>query len=367
MIKMFSAFTGIGSPEMALRNINANYEVVGISEVDKFAILAYKAIHCNNEDIVVDRNMDDLLYDMTKCNIAYNFSTNKKEMPTKKEDIVSLYKAHKLSKNYGDIRLINEKELPEFNMFTYSFPCKNISIAGEQAGFSKGGNTQSSLLWECERIIAHKKPKYLLMENVKNLVSKKHIAGFHLWIDRLKELGYTSEYKVLNGCNYNIPQNRERVMMVSVLSDKCPKLPLGQLTNSSVDDLAECHKHVDLNLSYNAESVNIFKTTALPMQLNHIGNINGKTHSNNRVYSAIGYCPTLNSMNGGNRQPKIDFNNITRRLSTLECWRLMGFSDEDHAKAKKVIPKSKLYERAGRGIVVPMLESIFKSMGFANV
>ena len=93
-------------------------------------------------------------------------------------------------------------------------------MAGKQDGLVKGSGTQSALLWECERIIRCKKPKYLLMENVKNLIGKRHIDEFNNWIDTLSDIGYTSYYKVLNGKDYKVPQNREGVIMISILDNK---------------------------------------------------------------------------------------------------------------------------------------------------
>lgn len=366
-VKVFSTFTGIGSPEMALRNIGCDYEVVGISEVDRHAIIAYDAIH-NLSSLVKVEASDYMVEEMREANIAYNFSTGKDEMPRGKKDILALYEAHKRSLNYGDIRLINASELPSFDLFTYSFPCKNISVAGEQSGLSKDSGTQSSLLWECERIIKEKKPRYLLMENVKNLVGNSHIDQFKEWIAVLSDLGYSSKYKVLNASDFGIPQNRERVMMVSVLGGDCPDLPIGKKTSNSVSMIAEPHDSVCKGLIYK-EGMIVFKSDikVLHSQLNHVGNIDGKTHSNKRVYCSMGYSPTLNSMNGGNRQPKIMFSDCSRRLSPIECWRLMGFYDSDFRGVEKLLPKSKLYERAGRGIAIPMLEEIFKNMGFGNV
>ena len=124
MIKIFEAFAGYGSQLMALKRLNIPFESIGISEIDKYAIKAYEAIHGQVE-------------------------------------------------NYGDITKIDWNTVPEFNLFTYSFPCTDISTAGKQAGLTKGSNTRSSLLWECEKAIATKKPKFLVMENVKALINKK--------------------------------------------------------------------------------------------------------------------------------------------------------------------------------------------------
>lgn len=124
---------------------------------------------------------------------------------------------HGETKNYGDIYTIDETKLPYFDMITYSTPCQDFSVAGKGKGGDKGSGTRSSLLWECERIIRAVKPKYLLMENVKNLLSDKHRHNFNEWFKVLESMGYTNYYKVLNAKDYGIPQNRERVFCVSIL------------------------------------------------------------------------------------------------------------------------------------------------------
>ena len=170
MIKVFEAFAGYGSQRMALENIGVEHEVVGISEFDRFAVASYEAIHGEVN-------------------------------------------------NLGDITKIKVEDVPDHDLFTYSFPCQDISLAGKGLGFERGKSTRSGLLWECERIIKAKKPKYLLMENVKNLVSKKFMPGFQEWIDLLESIGYKNYWEVLNSKHYGIPQNRERVFMVSILGE----------------------------------------------------------------------------------------------------------------------------------------------------
>ena len=127
MLRVFEAFAGIGSQSMALRNLNIDYEVVGISEVDKWALLAYDTIH--NEPYNIDiPSKEDMLKEFERRHIAYNFSSGKSEIPRGIKDITKLYKAHIRSKNYGDIRLINPSELPSMDLFTYSFPCVSSSL-----------------------------------------------------------------------------------------------------------------------------------------------------------------------------------------------------------------------------------------------
>src|SRR5574344_2862667 len=170
MLRVFESFAGIGTQRMGLERAGIDHEVVGICEIDRFAIDSYQAIHGETE-------------------------------------------------NYGDISKIDTKDLPDFDLFTYSFPCTSISKAGKRKGFKKGSGTQSSLLWECERIIEAKRPKYLLMENVKALTFKKNLPGFEKWLEILRNLGYKNYSKVLNAKDYGVPQNRERVFCISILDD----------------------------------------------------------------------------------------------------------------------------------------------------
>ena len=372
MLKIFESFAGIGSQRMALRNLGIDFEVVGISEVDKYALLAYDAIH-NKQEYVEEKTKEEMLKEFEDKHIGYNFSTNKSEIPKKYEDIKKLYDAHIRNKNYGDIRLIDPSELPEIDLFTYSYPCKNISIAGKSDGLIEGSGTQSSLVWECFKIIKCCKPKYLLMENVKNIVGKKHISQFNIICQKLNELGYNNYWKVMNGKDYGVPQNRERVIMISIRKDidnKSYHIPKPIELNKCVKDLLEINVDNKYYISLDKLIIknNIIYNQKCENKLIEVGLLNTKgRESNRRVYHENGLCPTINSMNGGNRQPKIfiqkENNYKLRKLTPLECWRLMGFKDEDYYKAKEIgLPESKLYERAGRGIVVPMLEEIFKEL-----
>lgn len=360
-LRVFSTFTGIGCAEIALKEIGVKVINIGISEVDKSALIAYDAIHSKVKDMQYPSKEEMINY-FKKINIGYNFSTNKSEIPKSINEIKKLYKASKINNNYGDIRKINPIAIPDFDLFTYSFPCKNISIIGKQDGLSKDSKTQSSLLWECEKIIKEKKPKYLQMENVKNLVSKKHISELNEWIEVLNKLGYKSTYKILNASNFCVPQNRERIIMISTLGDNFPIIQEGYKTLLSVNDIMQINQ--DLSLYIKDNKYDLFENREMKIsQLNHIGNLKGKPHANKRLYCSYGYCPTLNSMNGGNRQPKVYIGKYARKLSPLECWRLMGLKDEYFYKAKEAgLSNSKLYERAGRGIVIPMLQSVFIDM-----
>lgn len=172
MLKVIELFAGVGAQAEALKRANIKHEVIAISEIDKYAIQTYRKLH--------------------------GWVTN-----------------------LGDIKKI--KELPQADLWTYSFPCTDISISGQMKGFDKDSNTGSSLLWEVQRLLEKGKdngtlPRFLLMENVKNIVSKRFLPLFQTWVDYLSSLGYKSFYKVLNARDYNVPQNRERCFMISVLN-----------------------------------------------------------------------------------------------------------------------------------------------------
>lgn len=122
-------------------------------------------------------------------------------------------------RNVGDICKVDPSSLPDCDLITYSFPCQDISNAGKQAGFSKGSGSRSSLLWECEKIFRAKRPRFLLLENVKALIQKKFMPFFNEWLATLDTLGYDTYWKVLNAKDFGVAQNRERVFALSILRD----------------------------------------------------------------------------------------------------------------------------------------------------
>lgn len=172
MLTVNELFAGIGAFRKALIRMGLPHKVVGISEIDRFAIKSYEAIYGE-------------------------------------------------VRNYGDISKV--EKLDYADLWTYGFPCQDISLAGKQAGVVQGV-TRSGLLYEVERLLRRAKedgelPKYLIMENVKNLVGKKFKNDFLAWCRTLEELGYKNEWQVLSAANYGVPQKRERVFCVSVRAD----------------------------------------------------------------------------------------------------------------------------------------------------
>lgn len=121
-------------------------------------------------------------------------------------------------RNVGDICKVSPEELPDCDVITWSFPCQDISTAGKQNGLAKDSGTASSLAWECMKIFRAKRPKFLLMENVKALTQQKFMPDFMRLQKELEDMGYTNFLQVLNAKDYGVPQNRERVFMVSILN-----------------------------------------------------------------------------------------------------------------------------------------------------
>ena len=213
MLRVFEAFSGVGAQHMALRNIGKEFEIVATSDIDENAILAYYYVHCNFEKVNKDVNKKEIIdYLLLK-----GISTQKKLANKPSEDLEELYNASIISKNLGDITKIDINNIPDHDLFTYSFPCQDISSVGTRKGLDSGSGTRSSLLWECKRIIENKKPKYLLLENVKNLTTGKHKENFLAWLDYLEKQGYDNSWDILDAKDYGIPQRRPRTIVVSKL------------------------------------------------------------------------------------------------------------------------------------------------------
>lgn len=173
MLKYLSLFSGIGSPEQALKNLGIKFELFGFSEIDKYAIKSYCAVHGVDESL-----------------------------------------------NLGDITKIDVESLPlDIDLITHGSPCQDFSVAGNGKGGDLGSGTRSSLMWNTVAICEHCKPKYVIWENVKNVLSKKHRHNFDKYLEEMERIGYNNYYKVLNAKDYGVPQNRERIFVVSIRKD----------------------------------------------------------------------------------------------------------------------------------------------------
>lgn len=301
MLKLLSLFSGIGAPEQALKNIGVQFELIAFCEIDKYATMSYCAVH----------GVDDSL-------------------------------------NLGDITKIDVPSLPtDIDLITHGSPCTDFSIAGKGAGGDIGSGTRSSLMWNTVDIVRHCKPKYVLWENVKNLLSAKHRHNFDSYLDVMNELGYNNYYKVLNAKDYGIPQNRERIFTISIRKDidngsfKFPdpvelKLRLKDMLDQDVDDkyylpqskVEKITLHQDIRTGLLANQGTEYQhdtdvaSTLLardhkgfgnqPMncliEAKRIGGIfdNEKSkHQAGSIWDKEQLAPTLDTMQGGWRQPSI--------------------------------------------------------------
>lgn len=358
-MRIIELFAGIGACSKALKNIGIDVEIVDAVEIDKYAIKSFNAIHGTNFDV---------------------------------QDIM------KWDKYYEDI-----------DMITHGSPCQDFSVAGKQAGGDIGSGTRSSLMYETIRIVGKIRPKYVLWENVKNLLSKKHKHNFDSYIETMNTLGYNSYYQVLNAKDYGVPQNRERVYTISIRKDIDKgnfKFPEKEELKLRLKDILE--DKVDEKYYLSDEQVNKIQTSNFMqkkkiiqekeysdtilardwkdpkcVRIGGIFDTENSKHQAGSIYDKDSISPTLDVMQGGYRQPMIEVignyspsnhdasrivnnNGIAptvkenhgtvtatncnlriRKLTPKECWRLMAFSDEDFEKAQSVpTSNTQLYKQA---------------------
>lgn len=305
MLKILELFGGIGACSKALERLGIDFEIADYVEIDKYAVKSFNAIHGTGFE---------------------------------PQDICEW-----------------DKDI-EVDLIMHGSPCQDFSIAGLQSGGDEKSGTRSSLLYETVRIVSKLRPKYVVWENVKNVLSQKHVHNFQNYLDRMDDLGYQNYYEVLNAKDYGIPQNRERVFVVSVRKD--------------IDKRFSFPKRMQLDVSWK----DLLQTESIPknvilseLDLEKVSNFNrgryrfgGAIIKNQKIYNTI---TSMYSKTGGNSMkiPVFGQNNY-RILTPKECWRLMGFDDEDFAKAEKVNSNTQLYKQAGNSIVVNVLEAILKNL-----
>lgn len=416
MIRLLSLFSGIGAFETALKRLNIQFETVAYCEIDKYASKAYSMLHGISEDL-----------------------------------------------NLHDVRTADVSNLHDIDLVTYGFPCQDISLSGRQKGFynNEGNKTRSGLFFDALRIIKETKPKYAIAENVKALTCKKFTEEFSAVLGGLSDAGYSNYYSVLNAKDFGIPQNRERVFIVSIRKDidtadfrfpngKTLLLRLKDMLEENVPErffldekrggvkkLLDSLEQEDTQsilepviaasrgrnkdnpgdrtagipteqrLEINSDGLCNTLTTVqkdnyvLEPAIRQIGNVTISERNNpnaGRVYDPDGISPTLDTFQGGNRQPCIivkgelkgpdtkkrvldpagisytmcatDYKDPVkvltgdmkiRKLTPREYWRLMGFTDNEFNRVKG-ISNTQLYKMAGNSIVVTVLEAIFKQL-----
>lgn len=353
-MKFIDMFAGIGGFHLGMEQ--AGHTCVGWIEWDKFARQSYQAIH----------------------------------------DVEGIW-------NASDIRTVRASELPRADCWCFGFPCQDISVAGKQKGFTAG--KRSSLFFTVTGLIRdleeEDRPSYLLIENVKNLLSINRGFDFLKLQIELDEIGYDVEWSVLDSAEV-VPQHRERIFIVGHLRGRRTQqvFPIAQ-------DDREVNRRADatntLTTRYGeAQGSGSYVAESEPPKVKQAGNLmNTKYFGGNpqpgRVYDPSGISPTLSTMQGGGREPKIIANphgynkggvrtisptvtagsfkdnnfvqtNILaglriRKLTPLECWRLQGFPDWAFTRAREAgLSDSQLYKQAGNSVTVPVIKAIAERM-----
>lgn len=372
-MKFIDLFAGIGGFRLGMES--AGHECVAFCEIDKFARASYKAIHNTEGEIE--------LHDIT----------------TVTDDEI---------RNIGHVDAI-----------CGGFPCQAFSIAGHRRGFE---DTRGTLFFEIARFASILKPKYLFLENVKGLLNHDKGNTFEVILSALDELGYDVEWQVLNSKDFGVPQNRERVFIIGHLRGERGRkvFPIGG-NGATIDrEQPKINKAGNIRKKGKSQSGDVVSVDSLaptlcstttqkdPLKIFLAGNLPGSHEQNGRVYDPNGISPTLNTMQGGNRQPKIRVREATkqgyaeasvrdsvnlshpnsktrrgragegvantivtgdsqgvvtpnfriRKLTPRECWRLQGFPDWAFDKAQEVNSNSQLYKQAGNSVTVNVIKEI---------
>ena len=290
MIKVLSLFSGIGAFERACCRIGLDWELVNYCEIDRWASLSYSMVNQCDESL-----------------------------------------------NLRDVRAVTAETVRDrqVDLITYGFPCQDISIAGKQQGFvnDSGESTRSGLFFEALRIIKELRPRYAIAENVKALTSTKFKNEFATVLSSLEEAGYNNYWRVLNAKDYGIPQNRERVFIVSIRKDADEgdfQFPDKEPLMLRLRDMLEPAESVDekyylsteregvrrliaeLEARYSLPAAARIGDTPVICQVGNIVDNPNRDSQRGRIYDPSGLAPTLNTVGGGGLEAKIVIDGLTR-------------------------------------------------------
>lgn len=364
-LRVFEAFAGIGAQASALRRLNLDYEIVGISDWFIDAIVCYDAIHKKeHSSIEVPDKADQIKY-LKQFQFSKDSVRPASIKSLSNDDLESLYIANKRCNNYGSITQIQGKNLPDIDLLVYSFPCQDLSTGGKGLGMKKGSGTRSGLLWEIERILCElneikKLPEYLLLENVRTILADSNKKDLNQWLDFLNNLGYENdECMLLNSMDFGVPQDRERAFIVSHLGKKL-----------NVPNKIKKQERIFNNKNFFRWNydIPILKQEADIAQLNptpsrqKMWEINGRDLDMNTIVRTITcnmdrtHCAALFPYEG---EKGISF----RRPTIREAFLLMGFTEEEYEKTLHLeYSYRKMNKLIGNSIVVNVLMAIFEAM-----
>ncbi|MGL4951119.1 MAG: DNA (cytosine-5-)-methyltransferase [Mycoplasma sp.] len=384
-IKLFEAFAGIGTQYQALKNISKekNWEIKTVGIVEWFipAIIGYQAIH----HPVDKKEIKEETFDPKGVCLSMDSKKPIGESSIKKlnNSINSFWlnQSVKNCNNLFDIRSVGLNNVPKnIDIFTYSFPCQDISHQGKQRGFDKNSNSRSSLLWEVERILNElyendktELPNYLLLENVKAIANDKNKDNLKLWLDKLEDLGYDNKVYGLTATDFGSAQNRERVFVLSVLKTHAEKVgfEFTDLESIKVSQKQPISKVIDFDdknwnekySTFKLEEKNLSKGSNMKkFELMNYTNFK----SENLIYDINYSGPTLTA-SGAMARLKLYFGeNQIRDMSAKEAFRYMGFKDQAYNSIKELteLSSTKMIYTCGNSISIEVLEAIFKSLKF---
>lgn len=252
-IRLIEFFAGIGAQAKALEILGADFETWRTCEWSWQSITAYNAIHMGGRiEDTSSLTYEEVLEKINGVSNDYNKPMTEKQLRKKGEKWArELLGKMIANRNFcPDVSRLHGKDLDirerENNLYilTYSFPCQDLSNAGKLAGMEKGSGTRSGLLWEVERILLEclqldQLPQVLVMENVPLVCSSKNLKPWNDWLNALEKMGYTNYHKILNACDYGIPQNRNRCFMVSILGEHSYTFPKKQPLKYILEDYLE--------------------------------------------------------------------------------------------------------------------------------
>lgn len=322
-IQILELFGGIGSPRVALKNLGVPVKSIDYVEIDEKAVRSYNAM------------FESELYIEPQTVVGWNLQPD---------------------------------------ILIHGSPCQDMSIAGHQGkataeegrinqgkGADEGSGTRSSLMWETVHIIEQMgkwKPQIVVWENVKNTLSKRNVHNFNKYLAYMNKLGYTNNFKVLDARDYGLPQARERVFTVSVLGKESFDFNLMQ--HKPMRNIDEFLEHGEVPDCYMVTQPSVY---------NAIGEKGIR-----RATVIKDYCNTITTRQDRTPAQVIDLGcGKYRYLMELECWRLMGYSDDDYYAAEstcQVEPNKMnrtLYNQAGNSIPVAIFESMFEAMFFQGL
>lgn len=409
MYNIVELFSGIGSQMKALQNLGLEPEVVATCEWDVHAIIAYDLIHNDAAipDEIARMNKESLLGKLSK----FTFSNSGKEaldyasLKTYSADVLRhLLNAIRRNRNYVDINSMDGSNLPDnIDILTYSFPCQDLSNVGAFHGYNLGidrdSGSRSSLLWQVGRILSElqesnkRLPRFLLMENVPTLLSERHFPNFSAWIEQLRGLGYVSKYYPLNAADFGLPQNRPRLLMISVfVGDNKGEIELihEYFGNTTAEKVIEDYRHSDFFHQWTIKDLLRTDYTEQILFEEAVECTPNDTVSRRKIWEdnpqiilpgnilneKISMIRTITTKqdrnpNSGNLyfDCGISGRSKFRYLTPRECLLFMGFADRDYKnlasnnlefhKGDALFARDKIIRLAGNSIPVKLLEGIF--------